>query len=194
MGLLSSVGNILNDITGATSAARQSQKYALQSAQVNNAYQKEFAKNAHQWEVEDMAKAGLNPLLSAGGGGASASGGGVASATETATGISPMDLLSAGVGTVNAIHTGKQIQAQTEQTNAQTLYTKAQTQMQMLEYAIKSKMAPDIINKLKKDIELTTQEIKRLEGGKGAEIAGTKVVDGVKELGTKLGNWLTNAI
>lgn len=31
-------------------------------------HQKEVMKNRHQWEVEDMRKAGLNPILSATGG------------------------------------------------------------------------------------------------------------------------------
>lgn len=193
------IGSFLNNLTGATSAAQQSQKYALQSAQINNIYQKQFAKNAHQWEVEDLQKAGLNPLLSAGGSGASASGGGVASATETATGISPMDLLTAGVGTVNAIHTGKQIQSQTEQTDAQTLYTKAQTQMTLLEFAIKQKMAPDIIQKLKKDVEFTGEQIKKLQTGTASEILGTtnasealdKAKKGIIGAGKALGNKLT---
>lgn len=56
MGLFSSVGKIFNDVTGASSAA----KYNTQMT-------REQMKNAHQWEVEDLKKAGLNPILSAGG-------------------------------------------------------------------------------------------------------------------------------
>lgn len=59
MGLFSSIGKMFNDITGATSAAQQ--QYG---------YQKEFMQNAHQWEVADLEKSGLNPILSADGSGA----------------------------------------------------------------------------------------------------------------------------
>lgn len=41
------------------------------SAYVGWKHQKEVMKNRHQWEVEDLRKAGLNPILSAGGFGAS---------------------------------------------------------------------------------------------------------------------------
>lgn len=115
MGLLSSVGKALNSVTGATSAAAQNQKYALQSAQVNNAYQKEFAKNAHQWEVEDLKNAGLNPVLSANGG-ASASGGGVNSASLASSGINPIETA---IGAWNGYEQARNTGADTDRKNAE---------------------------------------------------------------------------
>lgn len=76
MGLLGSIGGAINSITGGTDAAKTSYGYSSALAAQNAKYQKEFAQNAHQWEVKDLEKAGLNPILSAGGSGASASGGG----------------------------------------------------------------------------------------------------------------------
>ncbi len=50
--------------------------FGRSSAKKSMAFQREMAKNAHQYEVEDLRKAGLNPILSGTGGpGARASGG-----------------------------------------------------------------------------------------------------------------------
>jgi len=76
MGFFKGVGKFFNDISGATSAAEQSY-----------AYNKEFAQNAHQWEVADMEKAGLNPILSADGSGATGNVSPVSGGGQMATGL-----------------------------------------------------------------------------------------------------------
>lgn len=97
-----SMGGLLNDITGATSSAALQQKYALQNAAINHAYQKEFAQNAHQWEMQDLQKAGLNPALTAtGGSGASASGGGSFGGGGGQSAMNPFDILNGIVGMAN---------------------------------------------------------------------------------------------
>lgn len=96
------LGSTLNDITGATSSAALQQKYAIQNAAINHAYQKEFAQNAHQWEAEDLKKAGYNPALTAtGGSGASASGGGSFGGGGGQSAMNPFDILNSIVGMQN---------------------------------------------------------------------------------------------
>lgn len=61
MGFLSGIGGLVNDVLGGTSSAKMA-----------NQHSEKMAKNAHQWEVQDLKKAGLNPALSAGGSSAGA--------------------------------------------------------------------------------------------------------------------------
>lgn len=98
MGLFSSIGKAINSFTGASSAAEQSYRYSSALATQNAKYQKEFAQNAHQWEIEDLKKAGLNPILSAGGSGASASGGGGTSIGVSAGTGGFSDLINSAAG------------------------------------------------------------------------------------------------
>lgn len=61
MGFLSSALGVVGSLVG---ASMQNSAQAQFQAQ-NYAYQRESLQNRHQWEVEDLRKAGLNPILSA---------------------------------------------------------------------------------------------------------------------------------
>lgn len=182
MRFLSSLGGIVNDITGATSAAAKSQKYALQSAAVNNKYQKEFAQNAHQWEVADLEAAGLNPILSAGGGGATASGGGVNSAQMASGGISPGDLINTGINTVNGIQTAKKTASETDNINADTALKQAQTLIAGIEFDIKSGTSKTEIDRKKAELNKLLEEIKLIKQGGIGKTLGTELT----EIGTEI--------
>lgn len=166
MKLLSSVGGLLNDVTGATSAGAQSQKYALQSAQINNAYQKEFAQNAHQWEIEDLKKAGLNPVLSANSG-ASASGGGVSSGSVTSAGFNPIETA---IGAWNGYEQARNTGADTNRKNAETANIEADTLLK--EYQQLTEIAKrDLTQAQKKEI------MELLEAKKKQIIANAKLAE-----------------
>lgn len=158
MGLFSSIGGMLNDVTGATA-----------SANLQNKYQKEFAKNAHQWEMKDLKKAGLNPALTAtGGGGASAGGAG---GTTGSSGINPVDIISSVVGMNN----------QTKETNAGVKKTEAETN------AIPQQLDNDQINAFANLINafanqtMSNANANLIGKGKAGQWLGTNIIDEMKE-------------
>ena len=108
MGLFSSVGKAINSLTGATSASNQAYKQSVNLANMSYQQQKEFAQNAHQWEAEDLKKAGYNPALTTGASSSGAIAGGGSTGGSGSAVHSGIDLLSSIAGTIN----------QTKQTNA----------------------------------------------------------------------------
>lgn len=120
MGLFSSIGGLVNDLTGASSSANSSYKYNAALQNQNWAHQKEAMQNAHQWEVADLKAAGLNPALSAGGNGASTGGAGGGGGGVNA----PMGDLG---GLLNVLASFGQLANSTKMTNAQTGLLDAQT-------------------------------------------------------------------
>lgn len=114
--LISTAGGGLLSGFGQKSANKQN----LQIAREQMAFQERMANTAHQREVEDLRKAGLNPLLSAGAGAASPSG---ASATMGNVGAAAAKDISRAPEVVMAL---QQQRANIGQTLAQESYIKSQ--------------------------------------------------------------------
>lgn len=112
MGFLSSVGGILNNVTGATSSAKDQLRNQEKLNKMSYEQQKEFAQNAHQWEMEDLKKAGLNPALTMGTGGGATAGGAGGAGTASSGSSSGIDLINSAVSAYTAKSNKDKIQAE----------------------------------------------------------------------------------
>jgi len=137
-GAISGIGSIAGGAIGASgAAAAQDSANAANAAeaQKNRDWQESMSSSAHFREVHDLRRAGLNPVLSANSGASSPSG-----AMATAQPVNHSAGLAAGLGAMgNAVSTaldvnnkvkeGKQRDAQTLQTVADTVKSEAQSKI-----------------------------------------------------------------
>lgn len=122
MGLLGSVGSIINDVTGVTSSSNRAYEQSKKMAKLSFEQEKYFASHAHQLEKQDLEEAGYNPALTAtnSSAGSIASDGGTGNAgyVGTSASITPMSV-------IDAINVTRQTNADTKLKNEQanTMYT-----------------------------------------------------------------------
>lgn len=115
--MLGSIGKALNSLTGASASQSKAHQSSKSLANLSYEQQKEFAKNAHQWEMEDLQKAGLNPALTTGASSAGAIAGGGATGGSSAGSSGGLNLLS----TIADIYNNTRLtNAQIDQLDAQT--------------------------------------------------------------------------
>ena len=151
IGIGAGVGSMLGGMFGANSSAAASKEIA----QMQIDWERERAKNAHQWEVADLQAAGLNKVLTANGQGAAT--GGINPPMPDTSGYQ-----QAGNAIATGANTAMQLQQNSiNQQNADTAQTaaKAQATLQLAQAGeISAQWMPGGIkaqelNKLKKEIE-----------------------------------------
>jgi len=143
---MSFLGSVVDAFSG-----RSQQKRSL-------GFQREMAKKAHQYEVEDLRSAGLNPILSGTGGpGARASGGAAAPATNFA---------STAVATRRLNQELENMKAQKDKIDAETVGVKLENETRALDAYIaggKLSVLRETLSKLGLDPSEIAAKIKAIE-------------------------------
>lgn len=155
-------GNLYNDYRQRKADKRQ-YKYNSWLQDDNQEFQREMAQNAHQYEMQDLQAAGLNPALTVTGSSAGAIAG-----SSAAQGTSPAGNIGQNLSQViSDINT-------TRTTNANVDKTKTETNMlpQQLDNETTSAKA-NLINAQANKQNADTQE-KLAESGRGGQLFGTE--------------------
>ena len=153
-------------------------------------YNKKMMQNAHQWEVEDLKKAGLNPVLSAGGSGAHGTGVGLPRAPDYAGSLqSAMQTYMDSKRIKNETETAKTTQqvntataknqeAQAQKTNEESGTINPKANAEIKERTSNTAVNNAKVNEIKSKIELTeaqkdlTKEKTTSERGSPNNLAG----------------------
>lgn len=155
--------------------AKQQYTYNSWLQSQNEAFQKEMAQNAHQYEVEDLKKAGLNPILSAMGSSAGSIAGSSAPQGTTA-GNAPSNYsqgLQNALATIQTNSTKDLNEKLGEKADQETLESAERTKniTPEAQARIKNLNSATLVNKAEKELKESETDLNR--GGIGAKILGS---------------------
>ena len=130
------LGSLISGASGLLGSAL-GQRAADKATDKQIAWERERAKNAHQWEVNDLKAAGLNPILSAGGEGAVT--GGIDAKMGDYSGV--MNAGTNAIGAIQQIASAKKANADAEKQKQETLGVATANENLKLDGILKSKQA-----------------------------------------------------
>lgn len=153
------IGGINNDYTGTTSAQKQNYQHSLDLQKQNQVWQTEMSNTAHQREVADLEKAGLNPVLSAMGGNGATTGS-PGGGTVGGTGGGGFDALTGVLSTIQTMNNSAKTQAEVDKIQTETSIA---PEMAAADIALKGAQAGSAKAKQLYDTAMTTAESKLKE-------------------------------
>jgi hypothetical protein len=160
------LGNVIGGLFG-SSAQDSANNMNFNIAQRQMEFQREMSNTAHQREVADLTKAGLNPILAAGGNGASTPSG----AGANMQAANPMAGLSTGI---DFMLKAASAQSQMELNDANTALTDAMRVTEGTKQAVNLSTAPNIDADTKRLNEETAAKVMRNFWGPIRESAEAK--------------------
>lgn len=170
-----SIGGSLFDRNEARHSAKTQYKYNDWLQNDNQAFQLKMAQNAHQYEMNDLKKAGLNPVLSAQGSSA-----GSIAGSSSPQGTSPgnpggkfSEIMNTALNSVQ-VNSSKKLNESQEKLNNQQILESAERTKNITPEAkakIKQMNSATLVNEAEKDLKESQTDINK--GGIGAKILGS---------------------